>query len=73
MIGHFPVTLLLPGLLFMAAGFFNRGRAKAMDQESAISKRIAESTMKSANLSIMLGMILLTISIPLALMIRSML
>jgi hypothetical protein len=72
MIGHFPATLLIPGLLFLAAGFLNRARARSMDRESPGGVQLVASTLKSANLTIILGIVLLAIAIPLALVIRGM-
>lgn len=73
MIGHFPATLLIPGLLFIAVGFFNHARARGMDREGPGGVRVVASTVKSANVSILLGVILLAVAVPLALAIQDML
>ena len=72
MIAHFPIVLLIPGLLFVAAGFFYRDRATRLDLESDLGKRMAEANRKTGNLSIVLGMILLVLAVPLGLVIRGM-
>lgn len=72
MIAHFPIVLLIPGLLFIAAGFFYRDRATRMDLESDLGKRMADANRKTGNLSIVLGIILVVVAVPLGLVIRSM-
>lgn len=72
MIAHFPVLLLVPGLLFIAGGFFYRDRAARMDLESELGKRMADANRRSGNLSIALGASLVVIAVPLGLVIHSM-
>jgi hypothetical protein len=70
MIASFPVLLLLPGVLFLAAGFFYRDRATRMGLESELGKRLAEGNRRTGNLSIALGIILLVVAVPLGLAIH---
>jgi len=65
MIGHFPVLLLIPGLLFVAIGFFYYSRAVGHDPESALGKTLATANRRSGTLSIALGAILLVVGVPL--------
>jgi hypothetical protein len=72
MIGHFPVTLLIPGLLFIAAGFLMRARALSMDPEQPGGVYRIAYALRSSSLTIVLGIILLVIALPLAMVIRGM-
>jgi hypothetical protein len=65
------VVLLLPGVLFFAAGFFYRDRATRMNLESEWGKRLADGNRRTGNLSIALGIILLVIAVPLGMAIHS--
>ena len=65
MIGHFPILLLIPGLLFSAAGLFYYSRAAGIDDESELGKTMAKANRSSGTLSIILGAILLVAGVPL--------
>ena len=67
MIGHFPIVLLVPGLLFIAAGFFYYSRAANIDDETDLGKRMRIANRSTGNLSIVLGIVLEVIAVPLSL------
>jgi hypothetical protein len=64
MIARFPPLLLLPGLLFIAAGAYYWWRA-AQHDASDLSLRIAAANRTTGNTSIILGCVLSVFSIPL--------
>lgn len=67
MIGHFPVLLAIPGLLFVAIGFFYYSRAAGHDPESALGRTLSTANRRSGTLSLALGIILLVVGVPLGL------
>jgi hypothetical protein len=69
MIDHFPVVLLIPGLLFIAAGFFYFSRASSMDDADELGKRMRKANRSTGNLSILFGVVLLVIAVPLGVVI----
>ena len=70
MIGHFPIVLMVPGLLFVMGGFFYYSRAAEMDEESELGKILVAANRRTGNLSVLLGAILLIIGVPLGLAIK---
>jgi hypothetical membrane protein len=64
MIATFPPLLLLPGLLFIAAGIYYWWRANQHDT-SDLGLRMKAATRTTGNTSIILGSVLLALSIPL--------
>lgn len=71
MIGHFPVLLMIPGLLFIAGGFFYYSRAAGMSDESELGTQLAKGNRRTGSLSLILGIILLVVSVPLGIAITS--
>jgi hypothetical membrane protein len=64
MIATFPPLLLLPGLLFVAAGVYYWWRASQLDG-SDLGIRMKAANRTTGNTSIILGCVLLALSIPL--------
>jgi len=73
MIHHFPVVLLIPGLLFIAAGFFYYSRASSIDDGDDLGKRMRRANRSTGNLSFVFGGILLVIAVPLSAVIMQLL
>jgi|GEM_PF-3753590 len=71
MIGHFPVILMIPGLLFVAGGFFYHSRAAGMDDAGELAKKMIKANRSTGNLSFILGAILLVIGVPLGIAVGS--
>jgi len=65
MIGHFPIILMIPGLLFVAGGFFYYSRAAGMDDAGDLGKKMVKANRNTGNLSFILGVILLIVGVPL--------
>ena len=73
MIAHFPIGLLIPGLLFVAVGFFYRDRAAHADPASELGKRMAAANRRTGNMAIVMGVILLIVAVALGIAIQSLL
>jgi hypothetical protein len=72
MVAHFPIALLAPGLLFILWGWYYRTRAAALNQGGTLGQHMAAANRRAGNVTMVLGLLLLVIAIPLALAIRSM-
>jgi len=73
MIRHFPVILMIPGLLFVAGGFFYHSRAAGMDDAGELAKKMIKANRNTGNLSFILGAVLLIIGVPLGIAASSLL
>lgn len=70
MIGTFPVGLLIPGLLFMSAGFIYYSRAAAMEENAEIDRRLIKANRKSGHVALIFGVIVMIAAIPLGIAVQ---
>ena len=66
MIEGYPLFLFLPSLLFLAGGIWLRRRAAEMDDGSDLGRRLAEANRTSSTVSIIFGIAMVVIAVPLA-------
>ena len=65
MIGGYPILLFLPGLLFLAGGLWMRRRASALEDGTDLGKRLAAANRTSSTVSIVFGVTMVLLAIPL--------
>ncbi|HVA91760.1 MAG TPA: hypothetical protein VNL71_18190 [Chloroflexota bacterium] len=65
MIAGYPVLLFVPGLLFIVAGIWMRRRAAVLDSGSDLGKRLAAANRTSSTVSIIFGVTMAILAIPL--------
>ncbi len=65
MIAGYPILLFVPGLLFIVAGVWMRRRAAALDDGSDLGKRLAAANRTSSTVSIVFGVTVVILAIPL--------
>lgn len=73
MIGHFPAALLVPGLLFLAAGFYYHSRATTATETGDLGTRMAAANRHTGNISIAFGLLLIAIAVGLGIAIQQLL
>ena len=66
MIAGYPIFLFLPGLCFLGSGIWLRRRAASMEDSSDLGHRMAEANRTSSTVSIIFGVTMAVIAIPLA-------
>ena len=66
MIAGYPIFLFLPGLFFLAGGLGLRRRATSMADGSDLGRRMAEANRTSSTVSIIFGVTMVIIAVPLA-------
>jgi hypothetical protein len=66
LIAGYPIFLFLPGLCFLASGIWFRRRSASLDDGTDLGRRMAEATRTSSTVSIIFGVTMALIAIPLA-------
>jgi hypothetical protein len=72
MIGHFPVAIFVPGLLFLASGFYYHSRA-AGAAAGELGARLVTANRHMGNIALVFGLLLLVVGAGLGIAIQQLL